>query len=731
MDKARKQRQRRITDKLKMWQDRLAVNEVEWESVRSRFDAREELYRGRRRIDRLTAKDVTKCGTDKETPHVRNIVAEIIEAQVNSTIPQPKVTARRKEDEPLAKIVEDMLRDELNRLPMEQINDMQERTVPIQGGTLYLVEWDSTKRTQCTAGDIVISAQHPKRIVPQAGVYSSIEDMDYIFLKVPQTKEYIKRRYGVDLQEEAEESPEVRGMDSEQVETADLVTQVIAYYRNSKGGIGRYSWVNDTELEDMEDYQARRLRRCKSCGALEPPNGAEIARKLVQMDSEPTADEGEERQREAVAAMIQRLSAEAMGIPTEIAAAPAPMPMGGAVENGVENVDKWRDGDPCPYCGADDWQEGEEDYQEIYNPIITEMGNQIPGAVGAIGPTGVYLKPTRIPVYKPNCFPLVLQRNTSLFGQLLGDSDVDKIEDQQNTLNRMELKMIDRIVKSGTRITLPDRADIRLDPEDGEKILIANAQDKALIDVYQFEGDVSPIMAYMSQVYEEARQTIGITDSFQGRQDSSAQSGVAKQFAAAQSAGRLESKRIMKDAAYADLFKMIFQFKLAYADEPRPIVTRGKDGAAVYESFDRYDFLKQDPATGEWYWNDDFLFATDTSAPLANNRERMWQETLQLFQAGTFGDPTDINTLVALWTKMELLHYPGASDTLQYMQERQKRMEAQQAAMMQQQMMMEREAMRMEERRQMTAAAQNQIDKEAAVRDKAIAAASGGINGNQ
>lgn len=717
--------------KLKMWQDRLSVNETEWSGISDRFDRREELYRGRRKMRPLTKGDTDKCGAPKDTPHVRNIVAEIIEAQVNSTIPQPKVTARRKEDEPLAKIIEDMLRDELNRLPMEQINDMQERTVPIQGGALYLVEWDSTKRTQCTAGDVVISAQHPKRIVPQAGVYSSIEDMDYIFLQVPQTKAYIKQRYGVDLQEEAEESPEVRGMDGEQVETADLVTQIIAYYRNSKGGIGRYSWVNDVELEDMEDYQARRLRRCKSCGALEPPDGAEFARKLVQMDSEPTADKDEERRREAVTAMMQQLSAEAMGIPTEIAAAPAPMPMGGAVEKSVEKVDKWHDGDPCPYCGADDWQEGEEDYQELYNPIITDMGNQIPGAVEAIGPGGVYLKPTKIPVYKPNCFPLVLQRNTSMFGQLLGDSDVDKIEDQQNTLNRMELKMIDRIVKSGTRITLPDRADIRLDPEDGEKILIANAQDKALIDVYQFEGDVSPIMAYMSQVYEEARQTIGITDSFQGRQDSSAQSGVAKQFAAAQSAGRLESKRVMKDAAYADLFKMIFQFKLAYADEPRPIVSRDKDGGAVYETFNRYDFLKQDPATGEWYWNDDFLFATDTSAPLANNRERMWQETLQLFQAGTFGDPTDINTLVALWTKMELLHYPGASDTLKYMQERQKRMEAQQAEAARQQMQMQIEAMRLKERQDMTAAAQNQIDKEAALKEKAIAAASGGINGNQ
>ena len=39
------------------------------------------------------------------------------------------------------------------------------------------------------------------------------------------------------------------------------------------------------------------------------------------------------------------------------------------------------------------------------------------------------LRPTRIPTYKSDCYPIILQKNVSVFGQLLGDSDVDKIED--------------------------------------------------------------------------------------------------------------------------------------------------------------------------------------------------------------------------------------------------------------------------------------------------------------
>ena len=209
-----------------------------------------------------------------------------------------------------------------------------------------------------------------------------------------------------------------------------------------------------------------------------------------------------------------------------------------------------------------------------------------------------------------------------------------------------------------------------MDPEDSEKWYIGNAADAQLIGVYQFSGDLSQEMAYLQGVYEEARQALGITDSFQGRKDTTAQSGVAKQFAAAQSAGRLESKRVMKEAAYAELFKRIVQLKVAYADEPRPVVASDDRGQAQYEEFNRYDFYEQDES-GQWHCildDDRFLFSCDTSAPLANNREQMWKETGQMFQMGAFGPPASLEALLLYWTKLELLRYPGAGDTKEYLQ---------------------------------------------------------------
>ncbi len=615
-------------EKLTMWQRRMARSQRAYDGELSKMDQREDVYRGDRKLSQRVAGD-----QKIKTPHVRNLTAEIIEAEVNSSIPAPKVTARRKQDELKAKIIEDMIRNEQDRLPSEMINDMMERTVPIQGGAFQLLEWDNRQRTHNTVGELSLSVVHPKEFIPQEGVFTGVEDMDYFFLKLPQTKESIKARYGVDLRDEGEENPEMRARDAAAAE--DMVTQNVAYYRNKSGGIGKYSWVNDVELEDLEDYQARRVRRCATCGEAEPLGG------------------------------------KGKGV--------------------------------CRRCGGTQWTDEESDYEEIWFPVQRTDGTMIPGAHLEEVETDVPVQgedgsvtwekrpmpdyvPTKIPRYKPNIYPVLLQRNVSVYGQLLGDSDVDKIADQQNTANRIEAKIVDKLVKAGSYLILPADASIPADSTELKLIRPEGPADANMIRVVNLEGDISQDLTYLAQVYEEARQIIGITDSFQGRKDTTATSGKAKEFSANQAAGRLESKRVMKNAAYAALFEAMFKFKLAYADEARPVTSHDATGDTVYEEFNRFDFLEQDE-NGEWYWNDQFLFSCDTSAPLANNREAMWQETMQLFQSGAFGDPTDLRTLILVWTKMELLHHPGAADTKKALEERLEQEQAMQAQMQQVQQM--------------------------------------------
>lgn len=605
---------------LQKWQTRLQKARQEYQHALDKMDESEALYRGTHKIDRTRGS--TSKNEPKDATTVRNVVAEIIEAEVSSDIPTPKVTPQHQEDEQLAKTIEDYLRDEIDRLPFERINDQDERTTPVHGGDLFLVEWDNTAMTHTTRGALSVSLLHPKQFIPQPGVYE-IPDMDYFFVQLAQTKDYIKKKYGVDVSTESEEQPDARGFDMPTVD--DLVTENIGYFKNKDGGIGRVAWCNDILLEYMEDYQARRIKRCTKCGA--------------EMQGDTCSYCGNAKSEDSVESTFPRT--DESGIPmTRI----------------TEEIT----------------------LDEMGNPIVTQREEQ-----------------EMIPYYKPDVYPVVLRRNVSCFGSLMGVSDVEMIRDQQMALNKLTSEVDIKLLAGGSYVVLPKGVQVKRTDEQFKVYEITSPEQKAMLDVITLQPNISQDMSYMQYTYQAMREQIGITDSFQGRADRTATSGTAKEFSAAQAAGRLESKRVMKNAAYADLFEVMFKFLLAYSDEPRPMTFKDTDGTPQYGVFDKMQFLKFDDA-GEPYWDDEFLFSVDQTAPLAGNREALWQEARGNLEKGCFGNPTDYQTLVMFWTIMEGLHYPLATEIKQQMQ---RRLEEQQ--IMQQQAMQMQAMQQLQQRGQM------------------------------
>ncbi len=610
-------------EKLQLWQERLALAETAIAGERTRMLRREKQYEG----DHTIYAPDGSVAADSLASHVRNVSFEVIETQVDSTIPAPKVTAVRQEDEELASIIESMLRDVMDRLPSERLNDEGERLSPVQGGYGLLVDWLDSVSGKDWLGDLKVSLVHPYSIVPQAGV-TQISDMDFFFLKTPQTKRQIRKFYGVSVSDEDESDPDARRLGASADTTDELVTMVTVYYRNAKGGIGRLRWVNDTVLEDLEDYQLRRVHRCTVCGAVGD------GKKCAYCGSRKFEDEVMED------------------------------------EELTEDI-TLRDGTVIPAVS--------EVRNELGQPVATDtlLPQMQPGGTAAvIAPQAAFRQePTRIPYYKPDVFPLVIRKNVSMPGRFWGSSDLDAIFDQQNSLNKICTKLNTKVLSGGSFTTVPTGARF-INDRDGVRVEVDNPADLEKIRTFNTQVDISTDLTMMAQLYEQARQTIGITDSMQGRKDPTATSAVAKEFSAQQAAGRLESKRVMKRAMYQDLFEAIFKWMLAYCDEPRAIRRTDEHGDVQYVTFDRHDFLYRDEA-GDWQYNTDFLFSCDGSAPLAADRQALWKETRMNFQEGALGSTQEIATLLRFWEQMEKLHYPMAGDMVKSLKSQ---MESQQAA---------------------------------------------------
>ena len=242
-----------VNDKIDKWEKKLRAAIPYYEPVIQEIEDNYECYKGTREIYNSKGKK-----SDKQKTSVRKVAFELVEAQVDSYIPQPKVTSI-KGNENRAQIIEHYLKNELVRLPFAEINDEQSRTTCIAGGSLFLVEWDNSVKTRNTIGKLVVKNLQPSEIVPQPGVYK-IEDMDYIFIRLLQTKQYIKDAFGVDVSEEDNNEA------NDPTHNEDLLTHNFVYYKNEKGQISLFSWVNDVVIQDIDNYFARKVEVCSKCG---------------------------------------------------------------------------------------------------------------------------------------------------------------------------------------------------------------------------------------------------------------------------------------------------------------------------------------------------------------------------------------------------------------------------------------------------------------------------------
>ena len=189
-------------DSLALWKDKYSKAKASYEGVLSELKKYNSILNGT-----LSSINYSGSGDKAQKAKIcRNIVYELIEAQIDSNIPSPKCSATREEDIKNAVKIENKIRNEIDRLPFEAMLDLTERGTPADGGSFFLVEWDNTKSTHQTVGELSVRPLNASQVIPQPGIFE-IRDMDYIFVRLTQTKEFIKNNYGVSVTDEEEAEP--------------------------------------------------------------------------------------------------------------------------------------------------------------------------------------------------------------------------------------------------------------------------------------------------------------------------------------------------------------------------------------------------------------------------------------------------------------------------------------------------------------------------------------------
>ena len=274
-----------------------------------------------------------------------------------------------------------------------------------------------------------------------------------------------------------------------------------------------------------------------------------------------------------------------------------------------------------------------------------------------------------IPYYIPTCFPLVVRKNTIGDMTLLGGSDCERIRPQQQAINKVESRILQKLLRAGVTPVMPEGTAVSLNNSVfGQIIKTRPGESMASYGTIDTTPDISRDIEEADRLYDHAKRVLGISDALQGLDSTSSESGYARQLKISRASSRLETKKRMKHLAYCRIYEIIFKHYLAFADEPRRYAYKDTFGRMHFSEFNRYDFIEQDK-NGRYYYDDSYLFTVDINADDQYQSEALWEINLTNLERGTLGDKNSPATLLRYWQLQDKAHFPYARENVEYFQD--------------------------------------------------------------
>ncbi|MBR3875751.1 MAG: hypothetical protein IKJ25_03125 [Clostridia bacterium] len=274
-----------------------------------------------------------------------------------------------------------------------------------------------------------------------------------------------------------------------------------------------------------------------------------------------------------------------------------------------------------------------------------------------------------IPYYVPRDFPIVVRKNTIGDGLLLGGSDCERIRPQQQAINKVESRILQKLLRAGVTPVMPEGTAVSLNNTVfGQVIKTRPGESMASYGTIDTTPDIKQDVEEADRLYDQAKRVLGISDALQGLDAATSESGYARQLKISRASSRLETKKRMKHLAYCKIYELIFKHYLAFADEPRRFAYRDTFGRMHFTEFNRYDFIECD-RRGNYYYDDSYLFTVDVNADDQYQSETLWEINLTNLERGTLGDRESPYTLMRYWQLQDKARFPYARENVEYFQD--------------------------------------------------------------
>ena len=607
--------------RLSEWQDKF---ETAWNAYDvDQFDILELLYLGTKQ----TSKNINNTSSDpiKLTNNVARVAFEYVESQISTSINKPIIRSKRDGFTFAAKMIQDKIINDMDELGYDRYLDLNERNTIIHGISGILMNWDYRKVGIDYIGEKEIVNLHAKKIIPQPSVYH-LQEMDYFFIVTSVTKKYVQEKYGVSVDSEEEEYPEVNYLQDYitnrnkdyQFNTDpldDKVNEIVCFYKDDDGDICKFTYVGDTVVEDLPKYYYPRIMICKKCQT----ENAYNAKECQKCKSKSLRNE---------AKMTETIMEDMELRPLVL------------TESRFEVVT--------------DEQTGEKRVEQVDEKEIIER--KIP-------------KGTEVSMFAPKMYPVAIRLNIPTNFEFKGQSDVEIIQDQQESIKKIISKIEEEILGSGSVIGVPEN--IRYKPSNETyRVVRGKPQDINQINVSTLESNIQQKVQYFELMKSIVADTLGIPPAFQGKYDPSAKSGIAKEIQVQQAAGRLDSKFNNKRIFFEELYRIMFYFDLAFTNEPRPYIKRSLDSGYENNYFNKYEFLMQDKQ-GDWVYNTDFVIKADNNNTLPQDNIFLYNQAVQLLQMQAID-------LMQFWEILDEVNFPMANKFLESLKKQQEEQEAMQ-----------------------------------------------------